>query len=222
MKKWSIFGPLIFFNLRYIKGGVRGNNNIGIKKCTTNFLWVLNFGQVGGNQKNFENRWGNSPTWSKFYSHKKVVLHFFILMLLLPKTPPLTYPNIKKFKGPKMDSLHFHFHFHFTSLSLHKDGGRRSIAGIAQHSTPISIKESPFSKIFPLIWVSSISSKNWTHLQFYKRNPFKNESDQKKGLPKNSNHLQFYKRNPFNFFFFNKFLKENYREIPLQFFQKKK
>ena len=24
-------------------------------------------------------------------------------MLLLPKTPPLTYPNIKKFKGPKMD-----------------------------------------------------------------------------------------------------------------------
>ena len=28
-------------------------------------------------------------------------------MLLLPKTPPLTYPNIKKFKGPKMDSLHF-------------------------------------------------------------------------------------------------------------------
>ena len=48
-EKWSesIFAPLIFFNLRYIKGGVRGNNNIGIKKCTTNFLWVLNFGQVG-------------------------------------------------------------------------------------------------------------------------------------------------------------------------------
>ena len=63
-----------------------------------------------------------------------------------------------------MDSL-----FTFTSLSLHfhKDGGRRSIAGIAQHSTPISIKESPFSKIFPLYWVSSIFSKNWTHLQFY-------------------------------------------------------
>ena len=35
----SIFGPLFFFNLRYIKGGVRGNNNIGIKKCTTIFLW---------------------------------------------------------------------------------------------------------------------------------------------------------------------------------------
>ena len=50
----SIFGPLIFFNLRYIKGGVRGNNNIGIKKCTTNFLWVLNFGQVGEIFKNFQ------------------------------------------------------------------------------------------------------------------------------------------------------------------------
>ena len=46
VKKLSIFGPLIFINLRYIKGGVRGNNNIGIKKCTTIFLWVLNFGEV--------------------------------------------------------------------------------------------------------------------------------------------------------------------------------
>ena len=43
----SIFGPLIFFNLRYIKGGVLGKNNIGVKKCRTIFLWVLNFGEVG-------------------------------------------------------------------------------------------------------------------------------------------------------------------------------
>merc|ERR1712030_127141 len=50
----SVFGPLIFFNLRYIKKGVRGNNNIGIKKCTPNFLWVLNFGQVGEIFKNFQ------------------------------------------------------------------------------------------------------------------------------------------------------------------------
>merc|ERR1711923_345068 len=35
----SIFGPLNFFNLTYIKGGVRGNINIGIKKCTTIFIW---------------------------------------------------------------------------------------------------------------------------------------------------------------------------------------
>ena len=50
----SIFGPLNLFNLRYIKGGVRGNNNIGIKKCTTIFLWVLNLGQVGKIFKNFQ------------------------------------------------------------------------------------------------------------------------------------------------------------------------
>ena len=50
-----VFGPLIFFNFRYIKGGVKGNNNIGIKKCTTNFLWVLNFGEVGEIFKNFQN-----------------------------------------------------------------------------------------------------------------------------------------------------------------------
>merc|ERR1712115_114875 len=54
-KSESVFGPLIFFNLRYIKGEVRGNNNIGIKKCTTNILWVLNFGEVGEIFKNFQN-----------------------------------------------------------------------------------------------------------------------------------------------------------------------
>ena len=54
--KWSesIFGPLNLFNLRYIKEGVRGNNNIGIKKCTTIFLWVLNLGQVGEILENFQ------------------------------------------------------------------------------------------------------------------------------------------------------------------------
>ena len=46
--KWSIFGPLfIFFNLRYFKGGDRGNKNIGIKTCATIFLLVLILGQVG-------------------------------------------------------------------------------------------------------------------------------------------------------------------------------
>ena len=50
MSEWSesevIFWSSIFFVFRYIEGGVLGNNNICIKKCTTNFLWVLNFGQV--------------------------------------------------------------------------------------------------------------------------------------------------------------------------------
>ena len=41
------FWSFNFFNLRYIKEGVGGNNKIGIKKCTTSFLWVLYFGQVG-------------------------------------------------------------------------------------------------------------------------------------------------------------------------------
>ena len=32
-KSESIFGPLILFNLRYIKVGVRVNNNVGIKSA---------------------------------------------------------------------------------------------------------------------------------------------------------------------------------------------
>ena len=53
--KWSIFGPLHLFIFGYVQGGVLGNNNIGGKKCTTTFLWVLNLGQVGGHQKIFQN-----------------------------------------------------------------------------------------------------------------------------------------------------------------------
>ena len=50
----SIFGPLNLFIFGYVKGGVLGNNNIGGKKCTTTFLWVLNFGQVGEILENFQ------------------------------------------------------------------------------------------------------------------------------------------------------------------------
>ena len=53
-KSESIFGPLNLFNLRYIKEGVRGNDNIGIKKCTTIFLWVWYFGEVEEIFKNFQ------------------------------------------------------------------------------------------------------------------------------------------------------------------------
>ena len=60
--KWSVFGPLIFFNLRYIKGGVRGNNNIGIKKCTTIFLWEWSSKQVGGLTQKFS----KTPCWREF------------------------------------------------------------------------------------------------------------------------------------------------------------
>ena len=65
--KWKksewVFGPLNLFNLRYIKEGVRGNNNIGIKKCTTIFLWVLNLGQVGKIFKNFQKHPHGESFW---------------------------------------------------------------------------------------------------------------------------------------------------------------
>ena len=61
--------------------------------------------------KNFQ----RPPTCHKFNTHKKVVVHFFIPILLLLKTLPLTYLNIKKFKGPKV--CHFpknYFWDHFS------------------------------------------------------------------------------------------------------------
>merc|ERR1711954_302383 len=64
VKSEVIFGPLIFFVFRYVEGGILGNNNIGIKKCTTTFLWVLNFGQVGEIFKNFQNH-STTVTFSK-------------------------------------------------------------------------------------------------------------------------------------------------------------
>ena len=74
----------------------------------------------------FENFWVNSLTCLELHSYKKIVVHIFIPMLLLPLTHPLIHLKLKKMKGPKMDSLHFHFHFTF-----HKHGGR-SIAGIKE------------------------------------------------------------------------------------------
>ena len=38
----------------YVKGEVLGKNNIGVKKCRTIFLWVLNFGEVGEILENFQ------------------------------------------------------------------------------------------------------------------------------------------------------------------------
>ena len=93
-------------------------------------------------QKNFLMGFKISPTCPKFNTHKKFVVHFFIPMLLLPLTPPLIYLKLKKIKGPKMDSLFHFFTFHFFPFTSHfKHGKKRSIAGTAQHSTPISTKE---------------------------------------------------------------------------------
>ena len=63
---WDQISELFFFNLRYIKGGVRGNNNIGIKKCTTIFLWVLNFGEVGEILENFQKHPLGESFWKIF------------------------------------------------------------------------------------------------------------------------------------------------------------
>ena len=82
-KSESIFGPLNLFNLRYIKEGVGGNNNIGIKKCTTIFLWVLNLGQVGGRRKIFQNHTATMifskmvSNFKNFSRSKRVTLNFF-------------------------------------------------------------------------------------------------------------------------------------------------
>ena len=64
--KWSVFGPLNSFIFGYVKGGVLGNNNIGIKKCTTTFLWVLNLGQVGEILENFQNHPLGERFWKIF------------------------------------------------------------------------------------------------------------------------------------------------------------
>ena len=49
-----MFGPFNSFKFGYDKGGVLSNNNIGGKKCTTTFLWVLNLGEVGEILENFQ------------------------------------------------------------------------------------------------------------------------------------------------------------------------
>ena len=84
-EKWSesIFGPLIFFNFRYIKWGVRGNNNIGIKKCTTIFLWEWSSRQVGVLTQNFQKHPVERvfekmvPNFTIFFLSKRVTLIFF-------------------------------------------------------------------------------------------------------------------------------------------------
>ena len=53
-KSDAFFWSLNFFIFRYVEGWVLGNNYISIKKCTTTFLWVLNFGEVGEILENFQ------------------------------------------------------------------------------------------------------------------------------------------------------------------------
>ena len=165
-----------------------------------------------------------SPTSPKYNTHKKIVLHFFIPMLLLPITPPSTYLKLKKIKDQKWITHLFHFHFHFslfTSLSQPKvqevESGFRlsnSTPPPYEHPHPPTI---PFIiSLFRLGMVGGLGTLvgGWgrvtepkpaldllhfwllkkfpskystckTSPGFYIRNPFKNESDQKKSSPKN-------------------------------------
>ena len=72
----SIFGPLNFFIFGYVKGGVLGNNNISIKKCTTTFLWVLNLGQVGEILENFQKYPLGPASWRSFLKKVTQVVRF--------------------------------------------------------------------------------------------------------------------------------------------------
>ena len=100
-------------------------------------------------------------------------------MLLLPLTPPLIYLKLKKIKGPKTHSLFHFFTFHFFtfSLSLHKHGGRRSIAGIKE-SFKGNAARARLARGFRNKKISrEISCKKFkTHLQFYVKISNKNFS----------------------------------------------
>merc|ERR1712074_8109 len=94
------------------------SKEIPLKKFAFNFTWKsLYFFQKITSWRPFLK---NSSTCPKFNTHKKIVVHFFIPMLLLPLTPFLTYLKLKKIKGPKMDSLFhfFTFHFHFFTFTF--------------------------------------------------------------------------------------------------------
>ena len=89
VKSEVIFGSLIFFTLRYIKGGVGANNNIGIKKCTTIFLWEWSSRQVGVLPEEFsktpcaESFWKNGSQLQKFFSVQEGNFDFFWFEIFL-------------------------------------------------------------------------------------------------------------------------------------------
>ena len=152
-------------------------------------------------------------------------MHFFIPMLLLPKTRPLTYPNMKRFKGPKTD----HFHS-FTSLSLHNHslrsfsfqevevvGERRWL--LHSHSKKV-LKENPARARLARVWIQH---------QFFKEIPLKISSIQfffprEISCKKFKTHLQFYLKisnKKFSSFFTGKSLYNFSKKLLLRPFFKK-
>merc|ERR1712030_206668 len=137
----------------------------------------------------FENCWGNSPNCPKFNTHKKVVLHFFIPMLLLPKTPTLIYLKLKKNKVPKTHSL---FTFTFTSLSSQ---ARKEEVDSEDGSAPYSDlqKKAPF--IIPLNLTFFHFHQKKIGLNFTKDIPLKLNRTKKK-FTKKLNSPSILQRNP--------------------------
>ena len=140
--KWSesesewVFGPLFFFNFRYIKVGVWGNNNIGIKKCTTIFLWVLNFGQVGGRRIFFQNHTAGM-IFSKMVSNLSVLEGIF-------ETKFQSWFFFRKKSSsnfPKFQPQNRQVRHHFFKNSLHEGVFENSwkFVQLLQNITPIRI-----------------------------------------------------------------------------------
>ena len=95
-------------------------------------------------------------------------------MLLLPKTPPLTYPNMKRFKDQKKHHFFHFFTFFFTfftsqslaSLVLGSGGGGRRREEMA---SSLTIKESFKGK-----YSTCKTSAGVNPASIFQRNPFKN------------------------------------------------
>ena len=121
-------------------------------------------------------------------------MHFFIPMLLLPKTPPLTYPNIKEFKGPKRH--------HFTSLTHSLSLHNQNLRFRSCRRWRSSARADGFSRVKALARTCKTRAGAASRSsQFFKGNSFKFFSKKK--------------MNP-------EILPQIYREIPLQNFYKEK
>merc|ERR1711941_39337 len=89
----------------------------------------------------------------------------FVESYLVPRYRRLTF--VESYTRTSLSTINFCRVVH-SYLAIDEHGGRRSIAGIAQHSIPISIiKEIPF-KIFPSAsFFQRNSFKNFFHIIFF-------------------------------------------------------
>ena len=132
-------------------------------------------------------------------------------MLLLPKTPPLTYPNMKRFKDQKKH--HFFFTFTFTFTSLHFTIKESFKVKYSTCKTSVGVnfyKGNPF-EIFPSASIFQRNPlKNFFHLIFFPREI---------SCKKFKFHLQFYVKiflKKFSSFFTGKSLVKFFQKITFE------